>query len=657
MEQLIVRLAEPNDYKNLSEFRIRQFEDNDEFILKDSKLLSQQQGVIFIAEVADTKQIVSTMQVEHMFSPDHFLKLYSSYYRIKPDPRFYPSYYISKVATAKHLRNRGLNSYLRLQVLKIAKDRKDIYTLTGIVFEGGPRVDLMKKLGYKSCDVQIEKEAYLDSKVETQFMWLEKKEFSNAIALLKNQLLSNEIKYKIVNQFYPADFLTDKYETPTRIFIGSSKEKEEFAEKIKEKLSRMLGPSEIELWSDYFFENNKSALESIVEKADSFDFAILLLTGDDRTESRNESFTSLRDNIVFEFGYFMGTIGRNRTFGILDKKVENHILSDLRGISMPVLEYDFELVDDSLTKLCESLYISMNKVGRSRSRDKDYGQILKGFDYERFARQIKHCKENLKILITYLYPFTENRNFSYIKNDIISNLNYVINNHPNVKIEFLFLNPFSLGMDVRIKDRENTNRSIPGDLVQTYGFLYDLKYNPKYNNICKRLDLKVYSQMPPFALFQIDHKLYVASYPKGKPVHNGTWIYLKSSTPHGQVLLSEFDNISRDPDDTFDISYCFFLSIKGAAFFYVKSENNFYIGLTDKQNDQYFILQNSLNTELKFYWFSYPLKGNLSEIISLNLDIIEVFERKFPNEKISRYYSIYCKETEEVFSTRRNLIL
>jgi predicted nucleotide-binding protein len=50
---------------------------------------------------------------------------------------------------------------------------------------------------------------------------------------------------------------------------------------------------------------------------DSFDFAILVLTPDDLTQSRGKQQPSPRDNVVFELGLFIGALGRDRVFMVV----------------------------------------------------------------------------------------------------------------------------------------------------------------------------------------------------------------------------------------------------------------------------------------------------------------------------------------------------
>lgn len=124
-----------------------------------------------------------------------------------------------------------------------------------------------------------------------------------------------------------------------KIFIGSSYEGLDIANNIKLNLSKSSKDVEVTVWNEGVFQTGYSFLESLLEAVDKFDFAIIVLTGDDLSTSRGVEEFSPRDNTLFELGLFMGRLGRDRTFFIYkddpedkddDKKIK--IPSDLRGI-------------------------------------------------------------------------------------------------------------------------------------------------------------------------------------------------------------------------------------------------------------------------------------------------------------------------------------
>lgn len=114
------------------------------------------------------------------------------------------------------------------------------------------------------------------------------------------------------------------------IFIGSSTEGELIAYAIQENLEK---DGDVIVWTQGIFELGDSYLESLVKELDKADFAILVLTEDDITISRNQQTVSPRDNVLFELGLFIGRLGRNRSFFVYDKSKNIKLPTDLAGIS------------------------------------------------------------------------------------------------------------------------------------------------------------------------------------------------------------------------------------------------------------------------------------------------------------------------------------
>ncbi|MBQ9789905.1 MAG: nucleotide-binding protein [Lentisphaeria bacterium] len=113
-----------------------------------------------------------------------------------------------------------------------------------------------------------------------------------------------------------------------RIFIGSSSE----GLHIAQQLSKKLNVFDTKLWDKDVFNPSEYNIEALVNQAQSSDFAILVLTPDDWTRSRGKGKNAPRDNVIFELGLFMGTIGRERTY-LLTNSNEIKIPSDLDGIT------------------------------------------------------------------------------------------------------------------------------------------------------------------------------------------------------------------------------------------------------------------------------------------------------------------------------------
>ena len=99
------------------------------------------------------------------------------------------------------------------------------------------------------------------------------------------------------------------------IFIGSSSEGLEIVEIVKEYFEK---EAEVTIWNQDVFKLNQSGLESLLRAINVHDFAILILTPDDVITSRGISSSAPRDNVIFEYGLFLGRLGPNRAFIIFE---------------------------------------------------------------------------------------------------------------------------------------------------------------------------------------------------------------------------------------------------------------------------------------------------------------------------------------------------
>lgn len=95
-----------------------------------------------------------------------------------------------------------------------------------------------------------------------------------------------------------------------RVFIGSSSEGRPVAEALQMEL---LAHCEVEMWDQDVFSAGGYTLDSLIEKARDCDFAVLVATPDDMRDSRGQTASVPRDNVILEFGLFAGVLGRKRS--------------------------------------------------------------------------------------------------------------------------------------------------------------------------------------------------------------------------------------------------------------------------------------------------------------------------------------------------------
>jgi hypothetical protein len=120
------------------------------------------------------------------------------------------------------------------------------------------------------------------------------------------------------------------------VFIGSSSEGVEFARAAR---SLLEADGEVTLWNEGLFRVGATFIETLVNSLPRFDFAVLVLTPDDMVVSREQERFGPRDNVIFELGLFMGRLGRERTFMLVDGNSHVKIPSDLSGVTAAVYRW------------------------------------------------------------------------------------------------------------------------------------------------------------------------------------------------------------------------------------------------------------------------------------------------------------------------------
>lgn len=115
-----------------------------------------------------------------------------------------------------------------------------------------------------------------------------------------------------------------------KIFIGSSKEAEAEMERIGVMIEKL--NCDVITWQDEeSFIAGDFTMESLIHMSKQVDAAIFVFNGEDETWYRNNLVQSVRDNVLFEYGLFVGAMGRkNVTFMCKNKP---KIATDLLGLN------------------------------------------------------------------------------------------------------------------------------------------------------------------------------------------------------------------------------------------------------------------------------------------------------------------------------------
>jgi len=119
--------------------------------------------------------------------------------------------------------------------------------------------------------------------------------------------------------------------TPERrptLFVASSKESLPVAEAVKSWFEAK--GIDVTIWSENVFKANRSYLETLLNRSMFYDYLVAVFSADDEALIREEYHRVTRDNVIFEFGLFLGRLGINRTFMLLEDGVS--LFSDWDGI-------------------------------------------------------------------------------------------------------------------------------------------------------------------------------------------------------------------------------------------------------------------------------------------------------------------------------------
>ena len=122
------------------------------------------------------------------------------------------------------------------------------------------------------------------------------------------------------------------------IFIGSSVENLDAAYALQENLEY---EADVTVWSQGVFDLSRSTIESLVAQMEISDFAAFIFSPDDITQIRNVDVSTVRDNVLFELGLFIGHLSRERVYLVIPRGLEGfHLPTDLLGITPANYEPD-----------------------------------------------------------------------------------------------------------------------------------------------------------------------------------------------------------------------------------------------------------------------------------------------------------------------------
>jgi hypothetical protein len=117
---------------------------------------------------------------------------------------------------------------------------------------------------------------------------------------------------------------------PWQLFIASSGKGHRYAKAIKSVIDQQFKAQVCFLWNLGAFETGSSFLDSLERLPSKYNCGLAVFTADDRL---GDLLMAPRDNVVLEFGLFLGAFGRERSFLLIEDRNDLKIPSDYTGIA------------------------------------------------------------------------------------------------------------------------------------------------------------------------------------------------------------------------------------------------------------------------------------------------------------------------------------
>ncbi|WP_318488913.1 nucleotide-binding protein [Photobacterium leiognathi] len=137
------------------------------------------------------------------------------------------------------------------------------------------------------------------------------------------------------------------------VFIASSVEAISVAEAVNIKMEY---DTQVKQW-DNAFDLSSITITSLIERAKKTDYGIFVFHPDDKTTIRQNEYSSVRDNVLFELGLFIGALGIEKCFILIPKSTESifRMPTDLAGVTTTTYDDSLDDMVDAVTTSCAKI--------------------------------------------------------------------------------------------------------------------------------------------------------------------------------------------------------------------------------------------------------------------------------------------------------------
>ena len=282
------------------------------------------------------------------------------------------------------------------------------------------------------------------------------------------------------------------------VFIASSSESEMITRAVKIGLQNLKIGLDLRCWFEVF-ESGNFVLEDLMTHIPSCQFAIFILTPDDKLECRCQSCFCARDNVILELGASLGYLGRKKTFiiAVSTKERDIKIPTDLAGLTIIPwkCEKDFESVEEYDLM---SVLLTLKKLMKDRDSCVDLLQYGLFTQFDKLFDQYLKSAKNITTSFIHSRRWREN-NDRQIKDFF---------NKTEGKWTFLLPDIENDNLIKNLKTHFDDGLTLISKIIDCYGHCSSLMTT--YPN---KVELYLYSFYPTYSFYKFDDKMIVSFYP------------------------------------------------------------------------------------------------------------------------------------------------
>ncbi|MDB5306988.1 MAG: hypothetical protein JWO38_1190 [Gemmataceae bacterium] len=171
------------------------------------------------------------------------------------------------------------------------------------------------------------------------------------------------------------------------------------------------------------------------------------------------------------------------------------------------------------------------------------GKEVSGFDYLTFSRNIDRSSR-VRVLATFIYPLTDRPDYAAERLALVKALEDAARRPSFVAAQLLFLHPASLAAQLRAGERKDD--TIIRRMEEGLATLRALGRRLEGGPAAGRIEVRLFSRSPPFALFQTDNFASLSFYYRDRPISEVTRYEFFTDAPIGTFVEKTFDDLWTD---------------------------------------------------------------------------------------------------------------